>query len=99
MKQLILGAALVGIDTVIDAITSNDVSTTANAQFTALSSQSGDTLWHLPKFGESGGFLNANNGRVRAHHTHLVQITGLNTKSCIILCFIVTQNLVKVKKK
>ena len=52
MKQLILGAALVGIGTVIGAITSNDVTQHANAQFAPPSSQSGDALWHLPKFGE-----------------------------------------------
>ena len=51
MKQLILGAALVGIGTVIGAITSNDVNTTANAQFAPPSTQSGDALWQLPKFG------------------------------------------------
>ena len=33
MKQLILGAALVGIGTVIGAISSDDTNGTANAQF------------------------------------------------------------------
>jgi leucyl aminopeptidase len=54
MKQLILGAARIGIGTVIGAITSNDTNTTASAQFAPQSTQSGDALWHLPKFGEQG---------------------------------------------
>ena len=66
MKQLLLGAALVGIGTVIGAVSSNNTNATANAQFAPPSVQSGDALWHLPKFGESGWFLHANNGRVRA---------------------------------
>ena len=76
MKQLILGAALVGIGTVIGAITSNDVSSMANAQFAPPSSQSGDALWHLPKLGESGWFLHANNGRVRACNMDKVSVVG-----------------------
>ena len=50
MKQLLLGAALVGIDTVIGALSSDNTNTgTANAEFAPPSSQSGDALWHLPK--------------------------------------------------
>ena len=33
MKQLLLGAALVGIGTVIGAVSSNNTNATANAQF------------------------------------------------------------------
>ena len=76
MKQLILGAALVGIGTIIGAITSNDVSSMANAQFAPPSSQSSDALWHLPKFGESGWFLHANRGRVRACNMDKVSVVG-----------------------
>ena len=64
MKQLLLGAALLGIGTVIGAI-SSDPHGAANAQFAPPSTQSGDALWHLPRFGEQGWFLHANNGRVR----------------------------------
>jgi hypothetical protein len=76
MKQLLIGAALVGIGTVIGAITSNDVSSMANAQFAPPSVQSGDALWHLPRFGEQGWFLHANNGRVRACNMDKVSVVG-----------------------
>jgi hypothetical protein len=49
MKQLLLGAALVGIGTVIGALSSDNTSGTANAQFAPPSGQSGDALWHLAK--------------------------------------------------
>ena len=76
MKQVILGAGLVGMGTVIGAITSNDVSSMANAQFAPPSGQSGDALWHLPRFGEQGWFLHANNGRVRACNMDKVSVVG-----------------------
>ena len=52
MKQLLLGAALVGTGIIIGALSSNTTNGTANAQFAPPSGQSGDALWHLPKFGE-----------------------------------------------
>ena len=76
MKQLLLGAALVGIGTIIGAVSSNNTNATANAQFAPPSGQSGDALWHLPKFGESGWFLHANNGRVRACNMDKVSVVG-----------------------
>ena len=75
MKQLVLGAALVGIGTVIGALSSDNNKGTANAQF-APPMQSGDALWHLPKFGEQGWFLHANNGRVRACNMDKVSVVG-----------------------
>ena len=75
MKQLVLSAALVGIGTVIGALSSNTTNGTANAQF-APNTQSGDALWHLPKFGEQGWFLHANNGRVRACNMDKVSVVG-----------------------
>ena len=75
MRQIILGAALVGVGTVIGAL-STQTNNTANAQFAPASSQSGDALWHLPKFGESGWFLHANNGRVRACNMDKVSVVG-----------------------
>ena len=66
MKKILLGAALVGVGAVLGTLSSNSLSGSAIAQFAPPSSQSGDALWHLPKFGESGWFLHANNGRVRA---------------------------------
>ena len=76
MKQILLGAALVGIGTVIGALTSDNTNGTANAQFAPPSVQSGDALWHLPKFGEQGWFLHANNGRVRACNMDKVSVVG-----------------------
>ena len=61
MKQLVLGSALVGIGTLIGALFSDNTSGTANAQFAPPSVQSGDALWHLPRFGEQEWFLHANN--------------------------------------
>ena len=76
MKQLVLGAALVGTGIIIGAITSDTTNGTANAQFAPPSVQSGDALWHLPRFGEQGWFLHANNGRVRACNMDKVSVVG-----------------------
>ena len=76
MQQLVLGAALVGTGIIIGALTSDDTNGTVNAQFAPPSVQSGDALWHLPKFGESGWFLHANNGRVRACNMDKVSVVG-----------------------
>ena len=72
MKQMLLGAALVGTGIIIGAVSSN----TTNAQFAPPSVQSGDGLWHLPRFGEQGWFLHANNGRVRACNMDKVSVVG-----------------------
>ena len=76
MKQLVLGAALVGIGTVIGAVSSNNTNATANAQFAPPSVQSCDALWHLPRFGEQGWFLHANNARVHACNMDTVSVVG-----------------------
>ena len=76
MKQLLLGAALVGMGTVIGAVSSDNTNATANAQFAPPGVQSGDALWHLPRFGEQGWFLHANNGRVRACNMDKVSVVG-----------------------
>ena len=76
LEQLVLGAALVGTGIIIGAITSDNTNGTANAQFAPPSVQSSDALWHLPKFGESGWFLHANNGRVRACNMDKVSVVG-----------------------
>ena len=76
MKQLVLAAALVGTGIIIGALSSNTTSGTANAQFAPPSGQSGDALWHLPRFGEQGWFLHANNGRVRACNMDKVSVVG-----------------------
>ena len=76
MKQLLLGAALVGVGTIIGTLSSNTTSGQASAQFAPSSAQSGDALWHLPRFGEQGWFLHANNGRVRACNMDKVSVIG-----------------------
>ena len=76
MKQLALGAALVGVGTIIGALSSNTTSGPASAQFAPPGTQSGDALWHLPRFGEQGWFLHANNGRVRACNMDKVSVAG-----------------------
>ena len=76
MKRFVFGAALVGIGTIIGAVSSNTTNGTANAQFAPLSVQSGDALWHLPRFGEQGWFLHANNGRVLACNMDKVSVVG-----------------------
>lgn len=40
------------------------------------SSIGGDALWHLPKFGETGWFLHAHNGRVRACNMDKASVVG-----------------------
>ena len=75
MKQLLFCVALVGIGTVIGALSSATIGA-ANAQFAPPNFQSGDALWHLPRFGEQGWFLHANNGRVRACNMDKVSIVG-----------------------
>ena len=51
MKQILLGAALVGTGIIIGALTTDNTNGTANAQFAPPSGQSGDALWHLPRSG------------------------------------------------
>ena len=75
MKQLVLGAALVGTGMIIGAQSSNSYIGTANAQF-APSANSGDALGHLPKCSEQGWFLHANSGRGRACNMDKVSVVG-----------------------
>ena len=65
MKQVVAGAILLGIGAVIGASSSPNLNGAALAQF-APPGQSGDALWHLPRFGDEGWFLHASDGRVRA---------------------------------
>ena len=54
MKHLLLGVALVSTGTVIGALSSDNTNGLANAQFATPGGQSGDALWHLPRFGKQG---------------------------------------------
>jgi len=84
MKQLLLGAVLVGSGTVIGALSSDNNNGTANAQFSPPSGQSGDALWHLPRFGGQGWFLHANNGRVRACNMDKVSVLWANEQPHVV---------------
>ena len=55
MKRRLLGGALVGVGKAIGAVSSNTTNGTANAQLAPPGTQSGDALWHLPRFGERAG--------------------------------------------
>lgn len=57
--------AIITLTALCMALGSTLVNGVADAQ-QGPSAQSSDALWHLPKFGESGWFLHAHNGRVRA---------------------------------
>ena len=75
MKHALSAAVLVALGVTIGTLLTDNTST-ANAQFAPPSGASGDALWHLPKFGESGWFLHANNGRVRACNMDKVSVVG-----------------------
>ncbi len=75
MKNLFVGAALVGGGALIGALFSTNDSGAAFAQF-APPVQAGDSLWHLPKFGDDGWFLHASDGRVRACNMDQVSVIG-----------------------
>ena len=76
MKPIASAAALVAVGAMVGAIVVSSADNSANAQFAPPSTQSGDALWHLPKFGESGWFLHANKGRVRACNMDKVSVVG-----------------------
>lgn len=75
MRHMLLGAALVGIGTIIGSLSVNGLNGAAVAQF-APPAPSGDALWHLPKLGSDGWFLHASNGRVRACNMDKVSVVG-----------------------
>jgi len=75
MNHALPAAVLIALGITIGGFASQTTST-ANAQFAPPSTQSGDAPWHLPKFGESGWFLPANNGRVRACNMDKVSVVG-----------------------
>ena len=75
MRNLTL-VSLVAIGAIAGSIISTNLIQPVNAQFAPPSVQSGDALWHLPRFGEQGWFLHANNGRVRACNMDKVSVVG-----------------------
>lgn len=72
MKNAIIIITLLTSGIAIGSIT---MSGSADAQ-QGPSVQSSDALWHLPKFGESGWFLHAHNGRVRACNMDGASVAG-----------------------
>ena len=75
MQHAVSATVLLALGVTIGTLLTDNTST-ANAQFAPASSQPGDALWHLPKFGESGWFLHANSGRVRACNMDKVSVVG-----------------------
>ena len=78
MQHALSAAVLVALGVTIGALLTENTSL-ANAQFAPPSTQSGDALCHLPKFGKSGWFLHSNNGRVRACNMDKVSVVGERT--------------------
>ena len=78
MKHALSAAVILAFGVTVGSLITNNTST-ANAQFAPPGVQSGDALWHLPKFGEQGWFLHANNGRVRACNMDKVSVVGERT--------------------
>ena len=75
MKHALSAAVMLVLGITIGTLLTDNTST-ANAQFAPPGTQAGDALWHLPKFGESGWFLHANRGRVRACNMDKVSVVG-----------------------
>lgn len=75
MKQVLLGVILVGVGAIFGVLSSTNLNGAASAQF-APAGQSGDALWHLPKFGDDGWFLHASNGQVRACNMDQISVVG-----------------------
>lgn len=48
----------------------------AIAQMGPSTQNGGDALWHLPKFGEQGWFIHANNGKVRVCNMDKTSVIG-----------------------
>ena len=76
MKQIILGAALVGMGTILGLMSNRNDYGSAQAQMGPSGQGLGDALWHLPKFGELGWFIHASNGRVRACNMDKASVVG-----------------------
>ena len=76
MKQILLGAALVSIGTLIGFMSNQNSNGSAQAQMGPSGQGSGDALWHLPKFGEQGWYIHAHNDQVRACNMDKASVVG-----------------------
>ena len=76
MKQILLGAALVGGGMLIGLMSHQTDYGSTKAQMGPSGQGSGDALWHLPKFGELGWFIHAHNGKVRACNMDKASVVG-----------------------
>ena len=78
MKQTLVVITLIVVGAVISFLSSKNLNGAAFAQF-APQAQSGDSLWHLPKFGAEGWFLHASGGLVRACNMDKASVIGEKT--------------------
>ena len=75
MRNLTL-VSLVAIGAIAGSIISTNLIQPVNAPMGPSSQTGGDALWHLPKFGEQGWFIHANNGKVRACNMDKTSVVG-----------------------
>ena len=75
MERLILAVACAVTGAFFGMLFGNNSYGAAVAQF-APPSRSGDALWHLPKFGDSGWFIHASDGQVRACNMDQARVVG-----------------------
>ena len=77
MKNLSLAVLLIGVGVLLGHFAESPFKIEpVNANEITNSMQGNDALWHLPKFAESGWFVHASNGRVRACNLDKVSVVG-----------------------
>ena len=64
--ELLAAVGLVALGVVAGSSLSSNLGSPTIAQMGSSTHGDGDALWHLPKFGEQGKFLHADNGKIRA---------------------------------
>jgi hypothetical protein len=80
MKNLFLIVLLIGVGVLLGQFSKSPFKIKpVHAEEIAYSLQGNDALWHLPKFAESGWFVHASNGRVRACNLDKVSVVGDKT--------------------
>ena len=80
MRNLFLIVLFVGFGVVLGQLFKSSLEIgPVNAQEMAYSLSGNDALWHLPSFAESGWFVHASNGRVRACNLDKVSVVGVKT--------------------
>ena len=74
--QSLAAIGLVVLGVTAGSYLSSNLGSPAIAQMGPSTQGSGDALWHLPKFGEQGWFLQAHNGKVRACNMDKTSVVG-----------------------